>query len=630
MNFDWRRNKITVLLIISNVLYFAYAGWIAGTFSGTAWTYALLKTGALFNPYVLDGDYYRLLTHQFLHGHLPHLLLNMVALFSVGKALEPQTGSLRFLAVYLLCGLAAAIASLWWSLFQVSVGASGAIFGLFGFSLVVNIRQARQQNTAWQPILFNFAIFILLNLLLAETFHADTAAHLGGLACGLLLALLFILPNPLPAAIPEAIAFIVLLVLFYSLPQYQVHYFKFFQQVIAQEDSTKALYRQPGITDEAFAEGLKKINIQWTKTEDVLYQLNPVPEPLHHDTAVLKRYIQLRKKEAGYRILLIEKESYIYLDSIEVVSQLNGDLSPIQYPLRMSAPDGDDTPADTVAPKQPVKVFFDSLWNEVPYPPGTYYRIGYRDSLNRWDGPLTDFFADGTIQMKGTYHKNKQDGVFIYYTRHKTYEAAGRLKQGRHVGKWETFYPNGKMESEVFYSDNSYLRSWWNIADQQKIVNGEGEQVLYHSNGNISQRGRYKGGLKEGGWSGYYPDGAPYFDEEYRQGRLIMGRSRSRKGEVVTYDQSSFYPIPKNGFARFYDYVHQKTAPLHYATKGDVEVSFRVTTQGIITNMEIEKSLTAQQDSIARQIILQGPAWYPGKEHGLEPAESYAFVKITF
>ena len=150
---------VTIGLIVLNVLVFAMVYAEVGTFDQAQFSSYEFEAGALFNPLTLDGEWYRLFSHMFLHGMILHLLLNMYGLFSVGTALEPALGSLKFLLLYLVCGLAGALASLYVSVFTVSVGASGAIFGIFGFSLVMNVIDTLESGKSIVGIVLNFLVF---------------------------------------------------------------------------------------------------------------------------------------------------------------------------------------------------------------------------------------------------------------------------------------------------------------------------------------------------------------------------------------------------------------------------------------------------------------------------------------
>jgi len=135
---------------------------------------------------VAEGEYYRLLTAAFLHVNVLHLLMNMLALASIGPQLEAAFGRWRYLTLYVIAALGGStLAYLVSDPGQLGVGASGAIFGLFGAFFVVVRRSGGDVSQ----------ILVLLGINLFITFsvpNIDWRAHLGGLVVGALLATLFV------------------------------------------------------------------------------------------------------------------------------------------------------------------------------------------------------------------------------------------------------------------------------------------------------------------------------------------------------------------------------------------------------------------------------------------------------
>ncbi|MDP2013554.1 MAG: rhomboid family intramembrane serine protease, partial [Actinomycetota bacterium] len=133
-----------------------------------------------------NGDYWSLLTSAFLHGSILHIAFNMYVLFVMGPTLERVLGHARFAVLYLLSALGGAMASYSFSeINTVSVGASGAIFGLMG-AFVVAGRRLRYDITQ---------VLVLLAINLAFGFiqpNVDWRAHLGGLVVGALVAAIFV------------------------------------------------------------------------------------------------------------------------------------------------------------------------------------------------------------------------------------------------------------------------------------------------------------------------------------------------------------------------------------------------------------------------------------------------------
>jgi membrane associated rhomboid family serine protease len=132
---------------------------------------------------VEQGQYARLITAAFLHAGLLHLATNMITLYIVGTPLERVLRPARYLTVYLLSALGGSLLSVWLSPeFSVGVGASGAIFGLFG-ALVVLRRQVGAEAGG-------LAVLIGLNLVISFTVpNISWQAHIGGLVTGALVAL---------------------------------------------------------------------------------------------------------------------------------------------------------------------------------------------------------------------------------------------------------------------------------------------------------------------------------------------------------------------------------------------------------------------------------------------------------
>ncbi|MEC7364189.1 MAG: rhomboid family intramembrane serine protease, partial [Actinomycetota bacterium] len=131
---------VTYTLIVINLLVFAYQYSVG--INAVAERWGMWPVG------IVTGDqWYRLLTSAFLHGSFLHIAFNMYVLFALGPTLERILGHVRFTALYLLSAVGGAVASYFFSdITTVSVGASGAIFGLMG-ALVVAGRRLRYDVT---------------------------------------------------------------------------------------------------------------------------------------------------------------------------------------------------------------------------------------------------------------------------------------------------------------------------------------------------------------------------------------------------------------------------------------------------------------------------------------------------
>lgn len=152
---------------------------------GSTETEVLVRMGAKVTPLIAAGQYWRLFTAMFLHIGFLHVMLNGYALVVIGTELERFVGWQRFLAIYLLSGLAGSLASYAFSP-NLSAGASGAIFGIIG-ALAAFFLLHRNQLGAWgQRRLANIAFLIVINIVLGLTQpRIDNLAHMGGLLAGL-------------------------------------------------------------------------------------------------------------------------------------------------------------------------------------------------------------------------------------------------------------------------------------------------------------------------------------------------------------------------------------------------------------------------------------------------------------
>jgi rhomboid protease GluP len=140
----------------------------------------MLSTGA-----VTGGEWWRLITPIFLHGGLIHFLFNSYLLLNLGPLVEDIFGAPRYWVIYLSCGIAGSIASQA-PRFVITVGASGAIMGLIGLLLVHGYLRGGFLGQTMKSLVIRLAIY---SVILSLMFNIDHLNHIGGFACGALLAL---------------------------------------------------------------------------------------------------------------------------------------------------------------------------------------------------------------------------------------------------------------------------------------------------------------------------------------------------------------------------------------------------------------------------------------------------------
>lgn len=179
-------NWMNLIIIGVNIIVFA----LMEIFGDTDNITFMLKCGAAYTPWILDGQWYRLFTSMFLHFGVSHLLNNMVLLLFLGDMLEEAAGKWRYLLIYLGGGLAGNIVSLLMDYrtgeMVVSAGASGAVFAVIGGIFVILIKQRGKVENLTLPRLV-FVIFLSIYHGFQST-GIDNAAHIGGLLGGIILA----------------------------------------------------------------------------------------------------------------------------------------------------------------------------------------------------------------------------------------------------------------------------------------------------------------------------------------------------------------------------------------------------------------------------------------------------------
>jgi membrane associated rhomboid family serine protease len=181
-----RKMPATIGLIAINVIVFLIelAGGGAGSLNGGG---TVIHDAGLRGPEIADGDWWRVITGGFLHAGLLHLLLNMYVLYVAGSILEPGIGTPRFLGIYFVSLVAGSLGALIVDPNTLTVGASGAIFGLMAAVIVV----ARGRGV--EQLATQFGLFVVLNLVLTFSISGiSVGGHIGGLIGGGVAALLVI------------------------------------------------------------------------------------------------------------------------------------------------------------------------------------------------------------------------------------------------------------------------------------------------------------------------------------------------------------------------------------------------------------------------------------------------------
>jgi rhomboid protease GluP len=178
--------SLTNVLVAVNIIAFV---WQLSTGGGPDYDHGYLIGSRV----VQNGEWWRIFTAAFLHGSLVHVGLNMLALYQVGNIVEQLFGKVRFALIYVLSIVGSGLAVIYFNYNVPTLGASGAIFGLFGALLAVGLRLGARGRSLIGQVL----PVIVINLVFTFSIPGiSAAAHVGGLITGLVAGLvLFMLPS---------------------------------------------------------------------------------------------------------------------------------------------------------------------------------------------------------------------------------------------------------------------------------------------------------------------------------------------------------------------------------------------------------------------------------------------------
>ena len=201
MDAPWTRREssvsLTKIIFSANAMVFIAMVVASGPsldFTGKV----MIQFGANFGPFTLSGQWWRLFTYMFLHGGIWHIAMNMWCLWNLGELCESLYGPWTYAAIYGITGVAGGLASVGWNPNVLSVGASGALFGLTG-ALIASFALG-EFSFSGLPIrstLTSLLFFAGFTLFIGGTFSGiDNACHIGGLVSGLIFGALIALVAP--------------------------------------------------------------------------------------------------------------------------------------------------------------------------------------------------------------------------------------------------------------------------------------------------------------------------------------------------------------------------------------------------------------------------------------------------
>lgn len=278
-------------------------------------TTSLIQFGAKFNPLIIEGEWWRFFTAMFLHIGVFHLIMNSLALYYLGTAVEQIYGTARFFFIYMLAGFVGSVASFVFN-DHVSAGASGAIFGCFGALLFFGTKHRR---LFFRTMGMNVIVILAINLVFGFVMPmVDNGAHIGGLLGGFAASAIVGLPNKRSLKVSFS-TLIVIMIAIFGLLQYGY----------SQEESldTYTVYFQLGLDyiEQGEMEEAKE------QFEKIVAADEAIVEPLLLDSYFYLSYTQVHLEE----LLEAEKNllKTIELDEDDELTEAHFNLCLVYYQL---------------------------------------------------------------------------------------------------------------------------------------------------------------------------------------------------------------------------------------------------------------------------------------------------------
>jgi hypothetical protein len=296
-----------------------------------------------------------------------------------------------------------------------------------------------------------------------------------------------------------------------------------------------------------------------------------------------------------------------------------------------------------ISSAQKIEKFFDYKWKECKPNAASFYEVIMKTDSG-WH--CQDFFISGQhLQMDGTYEdssRNMANGMFYYFYANKQPQTIGRYVHGKKEGVWLQFHPNGMMSDSAFFENGKSLGtsiSWYSngmIRDSsvwQK--DGSGVVMKWFENGYISFAGRYiKWKVPQGKWQFFHNNGKASDMEIYNDGVLSDKKYFDESGKItdtVNHDRKAIFP---GGIAAWDKWLsRQLYFPKQYrivnSNEAVVVVTFVVTEDGKVTEVNVKTPFEPEIDKIAVNAIKKSPKWDPEIEHN-RSVKSYHQQAVTF
>ena len=247
-------------------------------------------------------------------------------------------------------------------------------------------------------------------------------------------------------------------------------------------------------------------------------------------------------------------------------------------------------------------------------------------------GMIWYYYLDGSLAAEATYKKGVQEGEMTYLYPDGNTRGSGSYSQDQQVGPWQWWYANGKPKLVEQYPEQVKpyqpdpapryrTESFWDSTGTQVFANGTGAYVGYHDNGRPEEKGQFLDGYRQGQWTGYHENGQLYYEEEWKAGELVSGKSYSEDGtKSYTYRQPAEMPAYPDGLPGLTRYLSRTlrypATARRVRMQGEVVIGFTVDEQGAVADAKVLKPLFPDCDEEALRVVRSMERWQPGRVKG--------------
>ncbi len=255
-------------------------------------------------------------------------------------------------------------------------------------------------------------------------------------------------------------------------------------------------------------------------------------------------------------------------------------------------------------------------------------------------GTVRYYYLDGILAAEVAYRKGVKEGETTYFYPNGNTRGTGSYSQDQQVGKWAWWYANGKPKLVQHYPEEVkpfqpdlapryQTESFWDSTGTPVFADGTGAYAGYHDNGRPEEKGQFVDGYRQGLWRGYHENGALYYEEEWKAGELVSGKSYSEDGtQSYTYRQPAEMPSHRGGLpglARYLSRTMKYPASARKAgVQGEVVIGFVVDEQGTVTDAKVLEPLGGGCHEEAFRVVQGMEKWQPGRFRGQPLRVNYA------